>query len=60
MKISTVNSNKKTETPNPRINKAGKKNVSLLCFGYQLFSIGLALPNLLTCIENLSQSILLL
>lgn len=50
----------KIEIENPMINKVGKKNVNLLYSGYQLSNIGRALPNLLTCKENLSQSILLL
>ena len=46
------------ENRNPITNNVGKKKVILLYSGYHESKIGLALPNLCTCLENFSQSIL--
>jgi hypothetical protein len=51
---------KSTLVPLSQINNKAEGKERQLTMGYQLLSIGLAFPNLLTCTENLSQSILLL
>ena len=48
------------ENRKPNKNKLGNQNVIFLCSGYHEFKIGRAFPNLLTCIWNFSQLILLL
>jgi hypothetical protein len=47
-KISILKINSKKANNNPSMKNVGKKKVNLLCSGYQLFNIGLAIPNLCT------------